>query len=230
MALYLGDGTGSFKNVSRESGLNYPALPMGANFGDLNGDGFLDFYLGTGDVNYSEILPNVMFLNREGKNFTNVTMAGGFGHLQKGHGASFADIDNDGDQDVYMQMGGAYASDRFNDALYENPGFGTNWLNLQLVGTESNRSAIGARIHAVIEENGTERFTAALPAVAALAAILSGSSSGWARHVRSTAWRSTGQQATRLKCSRRSHQTSSSASPKVKTRSKCSHGRSSDLH
>jgi hypothetical protein len=157
MALYLGDGTGSFKNVSRESGLNYPALPMGANFGDLNGDGFLDFYLGTGDVNYSEILPNVMFLNREGKNFTNVTMAGGFGHLQKGHGASFADIDNDGDQDVYMQMGGAYASDRFNDALYENPGFGTNWLNLQLVGTESNRSAIGARIHAVIEENGAER-------------------------------------------------------------------------
>jgi hypothetical protein len=157
MALYLGDGTGSFQNVSREAGLSYPALPMGANFGDLNGDGFLDFYLGTGDVHYSEVLPNVMFLNREGKTFTNVTMAGGFGHLQKGHGASFADIDNDGDQDVYMQMGGAYASDRFNDALYENPGFENNWLSLQLVGTESNRSAIGARIHAVIEENGTER-------------------------------------------------------------------------
>ena len=157
MALYLGDGTGSFRNVSRESGLNYPALPMGANFGDLNSDGFLDFYLGTGDVNYSEVLPNVMFLNREGKSFTNVTMAGGFGHLQKGHGASFADVDNDGDQDVYMQMGGAYASDRFNDALYENPGTGNNWLVLQLVGTESNCSAIGARIHVVIEESGVER-------------------------------------------------------------------------
>ena len=157
MALYLGDGTGSFRNVSRESGLNYPALPMGANFGDLNSDGFLDFYLGTGDVHYSEVLPNVMFLNREGKSFTNVTMAGGFGHLQKGHGASFADVDNDGDQDVYMQMGGAYASDRFNDALYENPGTGNNWLVLQLVGTESNCSAIGARIHVVIEESGVER-------------------------------------------------------------------------
>lgn len=157
MALYLGDGAGGFQHVSREAGLNYPALPMGANFGDLNNDGYLDFYLGTGDIHYSEVLPNVMFLSQRGESFVNVTMAGGFGHLQKGHGVSFADFDNDGDLDVYMQMGGAYASDRFNDALYENPGFGNNWLNLQLVGTSSNRCAIGARIHAVIEENGVER-------------------------------------------------------------------------
>lgn len=157
MALYLGDGTGSFRDVAREAGLTYPALPMGANFGDLNNDGCLDFYLGTGDVFYSEVLPNVMFLNQQGKNFVNVTMAGGFGHLQKGHGASFADIDNDGDQDVYMQMGGAYASDRFNDCLYENPGFQNNWLSIQLVGTTSNRCAIGARIRVVFDENGTER-------------------------------------------------------------------------
>ena len=157
MALYLGDGSGEFHNASREAGLTYPALPMGANFGDLNNDGFLDFYLGTGDVHYSEVLPNVMFLSQAGKSFVNVTMAGGFGHLQKGHGASFADIDNDGDLDVYMQMGGAYASDRFNDALYKNPGFDNNWLSLKLVGTKSNRCAIGARIHAVIEENGVER-------------------------------------------------------------------------
>ncbi|MCP4787335.1 MAG: VCBS repeat-containing protein [Fuerstiella sp.] len=49
MALYNGNGTGSFQNVSREAGLTYATLPMGANFGDLNSDGFLDFYLGTGD-------------------------------------------------------------------------------------------------------------------------------------------------------------------------------------
>lgn len=157
MALYLGDGSGQFQNASREAGLTYPALPMGANFGDLNNDGFLDFYLGTGDVHYSEVLPNVMFLSQAGTSFANVTMAGGFGHLQKGHGASFADIDNDGDLDVYMQMGGAFASDRFNDALYENPGFDNNWLSVKLVGTKTNRSAVGARIHAVIEENGKER-------------------------------------------------------------------------
>ncbi|MCP4787336.1 MAG: CRTAC1 family protein [Fuerstiella sp.] len=98
-----------------------------------------------------------MFLNRQGQSFTNVTMAGGSGHLQKSHGFSFADVDNDGDQDVYMQMGGAYISDRFNDALYVNPGFGNNWLSVHLVGTTSNRSAIGARIRVVITENGSER-------------------------------------------------------------------------
>ncbi len=56
-----------------------------------------------------------------------------------------------------MQMGGAYPGDRFNDALYENPGFDNKWLSVQLVGTTSNRSAIGTHIHAVIEENGQER-------------------------------------------------------------------------
>ncbi|MDG2128067.1 MAG: CRTAC1 family protein [Fuerstiella sp.] len=157
MALYNGDGAGSFRNISRDAGLTYATLPMGANFGDLNSDGFLDFYLGTGDVPYSEIFPNVMFLNQQGQSFVNVTMAGGFGHLQKGHGVSFADIDNDGDQDVYMQMGGAYASDRFNDALYENPGFGNNWLSVHLVGTTSNRSAIGACVRVDVTVNGMER-------------------------------------------------------------------------
>lgn len=157
MALYQGDGTGNFENVSATVGLNYPTLPMGANFGDLNNDGFLDFYLGTGDVAYSEIMPNVMFLNQQGTKFHNVTMAGGFGHLQKGHGASFADIDNDGDQDIYMQMGGAYASDRFNDVLFENPGCKGHWLAVELIGTQSNRSAVGARIQATFDENGIDR-------------------------------------------------------------------------
>lgn len=157
MALYEGDGTGAFRNVSAARGLEYPALPMGANYGDLNQDGFPDFYLGTGDVEYSELMPNVMFLNQESKHFANVTMAGGFGHLQKGHGVAFADFDSDGDLDVYMQMGGAFLGDKYNDALYENPGFGNRFIALKLVGHQSNRSAIGARIHVRIAEQGLER-------------------------------------------------------------------------
>ena len=156
-ALYRGDGDGGFVDVARQQNLTYPTAPMGANFGDLNGDGFLDFYLATGDVPYWELRPNVMFLNQGGKRFANVTMAGGFGHLQKGHGVSFADIDNDGDQDVYVQMGGSYIGDKFNDALFENPGFGMHWISIALVGRRSNRSAIGARIHVKIIENGKLR-------------------------------------------------------------------------
>jgi hypothetical protein len=157
MCLYRGSGPGAFEDVSRDRNLRYPAQPMGANFGDLNNDGFLDFYLATGDVRYSELRPNVMFLNRNGKDFVNVTMSGGFGHLQKGHGVSFADLDNDGDLDVYVQMGGAFPGDKFSNALFENPGFGNHWITVKLVGHQSNRSAIGARVHVRIEENGERR-------------------------------------------------------------------------
>ncbi|NIM61076.1 MAG: CRTAC1 family protein [Acidobacteria bacterium] len=157
MALYRGKGTGAFENVARERNLRYPAQPMGANFGDLNNDGFPDFYLATGNVRYSELRPNVMFLNRNGNDFVNVTMSGGFGHLQKGHGVSFADLDNDGDLDVYVQMGGAFPGDKFSNALFENPGFGNHWITVELVGRRSNRSAIGARVHVEVEENGARR-------------------------------------------------------------------------
>ena len=157
MRLFEGDGKGGFAEVGYERGLHYPSQPMGSNFGDLNNDGFLDFYLGTGNVEYAELRPNVMFLNEGGESFANVTMAGGFGHLQKGHGVAFADLDNDGDQDVYVQMGGAQWADKFYDAIFENPGFGNGSLTVVLEGRASNRSAIGARVKAVIEEGGVER-------------------------------------------------------------------------
>lgn len=155
--LFRGDGVGGFENVVEAAGLNYPILPMGSNFGDLNNDGFLDFYLGTGDPNYWSLMPNVLFMNQGGERFQNVTMASGMGHLQKGHGVSMADLDADGDLDVFQQMGGAYPGDKYNDALYENPGFGNGSVTLKLVGVESNRSAIGTRLKAEFVDQGKSR-------------------------------------------------------------------------
>ena len=151
--LFRGDGQGRFTQMAGPAGLTAPIYPMGANFGDLNGDGFLDFYLGTGDPSYASIVPNQMYVNDGGERFLDVTMAGGFGHLQKGHGIALADLDHDGDVDVFEQMGGAYPGDRFYDALYENPGFeGHHALTVKLVGVKTNRSAIGARIHLVVRD------------------------------------------------------------------------------
>ncbi len=155
--LFKGDGKGGFTNVTKEAKLIYPMLTMGSNFGDLNGDGYLDFYLGTGSPTYAALMPNVMFVNQGGKHFANVTTAGGFGHLQKGHGVAFADLDNDGDMDVFEQMGGAFPGDEFADALYVNPGFENRWITVKLVGVTSNRCAIGARIRVVVEEDGKQR-------------------------------------------------------------------------
>ncbi len=157
LRLYQGDGEGGFVETAAEYGLTRVSLTMGANFGDLDNDGFLDFYLGTGATGYHILVPNIMFQNRGGKGFSDVTNAGGFGHLQKGHGISFADIDNDGDQDVFSEMGGAFPGDKAANALFLNPGFGNHWITLRLVGTTSNRSAIGTRIRVVVSENGIER-------------------------------------------------------------------------
>jgi tetratricopeptide (TPR) repeat protein len=156
--LYQGNGSGGFANVSEAHGLTTPVAPMGSNFGDLDNDGFLDFYLGTGEPEYKNLMPNVMYHNECGERFVDVTMAGRFGHLQKGHAVVFADLDRDGDQDVFEQLGGAYPGDRFYDCLFENPGFDNNWIAISLVGTQSNRAAVGARIHLrVAEPSGQQR-------------------------------------------------------------------------
>ena len=152
--LYHNEGDGTFRDASVEAGLTDPLLPMGSNFGDLDNDGWLDFYLGTGNPSFESLMPNRMYRNVDGKRFADVTFAGGFGHLQKGHGVAFADIDNDGDQDVFEQMGGAFPGDAYMSVLYENPGNANAWVKLKLVGTRSNRSAVGARVEVVVPAAG----------------------------------------------------------------------------
>ena len=155
--LYRGNGRGGFDEVALEQQLVHPNAPMGSNFGDLDNDGFLDFYLGTGNPLLEHVMPNVMYRNRGGTGFADVTAAGGFGTVQKGHGVVFADFDHDGDQDIFEQLGGAFPADRSANAFFENPGFGNHWITIKLVGVRSNRSAIGARIRVEVIEDGERR-------------------------------------------------------------------------
>ncbi len=155
--LYRNARDGTFTDVTVAAHLDRLLHAMGSNFGDLDNDGWLDFYLGTGDPDLLTIIPNRMFRNAEGRFFQDVTTAGGFGHLQKGHGVSFADLDNDGDQDIHEDMGGAVTGDVYPNVLFENPGFGNHWLKLRLRGVRANRSAIGARVRVDLEEQGRTR-------------------------------------------------------------------------
>ena len=146
MKLYRNNQKGGFDDVTATVGLAKVVPTMGANFGDFDNDGFQDFYLGTGAPSYAALMPNFAFRNREGKSFADVTAAMGAGHLQKGHGVGFGDLDNDGDQDLYVNVGGFIPGDKYNKALFANPTVKTNWISIKLVGEKSNRVGIGAKI------------------------------------------------------------------------------------
>ena len=139
--------------------VNQTCFAMGSNFGDFDSDGYLDIYLGTGNPQYQSIVPNRLYKNIDGKNFIDVTNAAKVGQLQKGHGVSFADIDNNGTQDIAMDLGGAFLGDAYNSALFYNPGQGNNnWISLKLEGTQSNKQSIGAKITVSITENGKQKM------------------------------------------------------------------------
>lgn len=156
--LYQNNGNNTFTEVSLKANLTEPIATMGCNFGDLDNDGFLDFYLATGDPDFYSIVPNKMYRNVNGNKFEDVTYSGGFGHIQKGHAIGFGDMDMDGDQDIYAVMGGAVEGDVFRNLLFENPmGNNNNWINIVLEGKLSNRSAIGAKIIITITEHQKTR-------------------------------------------------------------------------
>ncbi len=156
--LYRNNRDGTFTNVSAESGTKRTAFAMSANFGDIDNDGFLDFYLGTGNPELESIIPNKLFKNVNGKKFIDVTKPARVGHLQKGHAISFADLDNDGDQDIYIEMGGAYKGDSFHNAFYLNPGQNAknNWITLDLVGKD-HQNIIGSSIKVTFREDERTR-------------------------------------------------------------------------
>ena len=147
--LYKNNGDGSFTDVTEETNMDHSIYGMGFNYGDLDNDGYLDIYFGTGDPSFESIIPNRMFKNIEGKYFEEVSFEGGFSNIQKGHGISWGDMDNDGDQDIYITMGGAHEGDIYQNQLLVNPTTGNSWINIQLSGKKSNRKAIGARVHIV---------------------------------------------------------------------------------
>jgi len=130
-------------------------MPMGSNFGDVDNDGFLDFYLGTGGPSYGSLVPNILFRNDQGKRFVDITTSSGTGHLQKGHAVAFADINNDGDEEIMAEIGGAMPGDSYYSAVFKNPGnHGNNWITIKLVGVKTNRAAIGARLKLTVKDEG----------------------------------------------------------------------------
>jgi hypothetical protein len=149
--LYRNQHGRGFEDKTKQAGLDLVLVAMGSNFGDFDNDGFLDMYLGTGEAGLDFLDPSRMFKNVGGIRFAEITGTSRTGNLQKGHAVACADWDRDGDNDIFIQMGGAVPGDRYHNILFQNPGHQHHWITVKLVGQRTNRVAIGARIKIVTD-------------------------------------------------------------------------------
>jgi hypothetical protein len=157
--LWINDRKGGFRDASVEAGLDRTVFVMGANIADLDADGWTDLYLATGAPAFEVLVPNTMMRNLGGERVVDVTAATGLGHLQKGHGVAFGDLDHDGDLDAWVNMGGWYTDDYYYKALFRNDATtGAHWLTLRLRGERSNHFGVGAVVKAYFREDGVERM------------------------------------------------------------------------
>ncbi|MDQ2900169.1 MAG: CRTAC1 family protein [Acidobacteriota bacterium] len=156
--LYLNDGKGNFEDRTIRSGLGVETrfVGWGAGIVDLDNDGNPDLFYVTGSV-YPEVAakipsypyqtPRVIFRNLGGgklgvKLEELIDEAGpGVSDVHASRGCAFGDFDNDGDVDILIVNLNEPPSLLRNDLRGNN-----HWLKLKLVGTQSNRSAIGARV------------------------------------------------------------------------------------
>jgi len=144
--LYENLGDLEFSNGARASGTDDPTgWGISINAADIDLDGWQDFFVTNGFSDASG--PNVLFLNQRNGSFADVTGAIG-GGLFDGRGVAFSDYDNDGDLDLVVTADvGTPTRVWRNDSPT-----GNHWLGLRLVGTVSNRSAIGARVTVTTSE------------------------------------------------------------------------------
>jgi hypothetical protein len=154
--LYANSGTGFCEDRTFQSGIgrNTRWLGWGVGFSDFDLDGWLDLFLVNGHV-YPEVdrlqaevgyrQRKVVYRNLGTGRFEDVTEALGAPVTtpKAGRGASFADLDNDGDIDIIVNN----VNDT-PDLFRTNAPAGRSWLIVKLVGRKSNRSAIGARVRA----------------------------------------------------------------------------------
>ncbi len=156
LKLYHNQHDGTFADVTAAAGLDKVYMPMGANFGDIDNDGFLDIYLGMGSPSFAALMPHVLLRNQAGRSFADITASSGTGELHKGHGIAFADLNHSGQEAIVAEIGGAVPGDKHTMRVFAAPANGNDWINVRLTGVKSNRAAIGAEIKVTVSDDGGE--------------------------------------------------------------------------
>ncbi len=152
--LYHNDGKGNFDDVTRSSRLAVETryISWGAGIVDLDNDGHPDLFMVTGNVypeverklpQYPHKTPRAVFRNLGNRTFEELGPEAGPGVTEphSSRGCAFGDFDNDGDVDILVVNLNEPPSLLRNDLKTKQ-----NWIKVKLVGVQSNRSAIGARV------------------------------------------------------------------------------------
>jgi len=101
--VYLNMGDLQFENITEQSNVfTGKSWVSGATFADVNGDGFDDLYICRTGRDTSSLTSNMLFINNGDNTFTDKTLAYGVGRTDLSMHASFFDMDNDGDLDLYV--------------------------------------------------------------------------------------------------------------------------------
>ncbi len=147
LRLYLNDGKGHFKDVSRESGLVFPVATYGIVFGDFNNDGLLDIFV--------SFLGGVRLLLNSGidkqgiPHFRDATsmIESPIQQIAQGYNTGLATFDelHNGDLDI---VAGQYGGDTYKleNILNDNPNRAPHFLTVEVVGIKTNRDAVGAKL------------------------------------------------------------------------------------
>jgi hypothetical protein len=147
--LLRNNGNGAFDNVTREAGILGWYSAMSSQVGDFDNDGFDEIVLGTGNPELDWCEPKPVLRN-DGKGlFSDVGRSCGLLHFGMLHGIAVGDYDDSGNLSLFGSFGGYYWGERETSRLYRNLGAGNSALEVRLVGTRSNRDAIGARVSAL---------------------------------------------------------------------------------
>jgi hypothetical protein len=145
-SLYQNLGNGVFSDKSYTAGISMPAgqyVGWSTGFVDYDNDGDVDIFKINGELKHLYGQEDQLFENEGNGTFKDVsTDRGAYFHQENvGRGACFGDYDNDGDIDVYIVNLNSHGS-----FLRNNKGNQNNWLEINLVGTISNRDGDGAKI------------------------------------------------------------------------------------